>query len=190
MQPMDVRTMWRDIAKEVSDRYPAALDLPVIEVVRFNLLDDFWNGSMGVTAFNTMDDARPKGIYLNERILPHASREEIEEIVRHEMAHGLVGPGDNHGGTWLKMAQNLGATRGAMWNLAYREAVWNDDALEEGVATGGFGPDLFALGAQMELWIHPSYPGHYNENGDFKGFKTVKPDEAMAKMTPLPLAVL
>lgn len=36
--------------------------------------------------------------------------DEIEDTIRHEIAHALVGPGHGHDGFWKRMAENCGAT--------------------------------------------------------------------------------
>jgi predicted SprT family Zn-dependent metalloprotease len=52
---------------------------------------------------------RTQTISLSEPLVRRNGREEVEETIRHEIAHALVGPGHGHGRVWKQMAVACGA---------------------------------------------------------------------------------
>lgn len=49
-------------------------------------------------------------ISLSQVLLPEYSPEAVDEVILHEIAHALVGPGRGHDGQWRRTAARIGAT--------------------------------------------------------------------------------
>lgn len=52
---------------------------------------------------------REKVVYISIELMTHGSLEEVEDVMRHEVAHVLTGPGHGHDSKWKVVARILGA---------------------------------------------------------------------------------
>lgn len=67
---------------------------------------------------------RTKTITLSRVLTEINPESEVTETLLHEIAHALVGPGNGHGGVWLKKLREIGGTGGRTHSAAVPPARW------------------------------------------------------------------
>lgn len=121
-----------------------ALDLALDLMEQFGLIAAGWHCAFSTTSkrglgqarIQTIDGIKHKVIYLSTSHLDHDGADEIEDTIRHEIAHALDyerhGSMDGHGTRWRAIAVEVGAKpertmrataaddRGYVWVLTYR----------------------------------------------------------------------
>lgn len=85
------------------------VDLATALLREFNLAGQGWSVrlSKSSTRAGRCDYVR-KQLEFSTRAIAQYSNEEMEEVILHELAHAIVGPGHEHGRVWAAQVRELG----------------------------------------------------------------------------------
>lgn len=91
------------------------MDIPKMHALAVDVVDAYlpqdwtikWERMDGTAGLCNHTD---RVLVFNPSILASYSRDEVLQVVLHEVAHAIVGPGKGHGRVWKDMARRLGYT--------------------------------------------------------------------------------
>ena len=152
-----IRARWDASGWDLERRWDLAKELWAHERSRAGLTDDWkfgWHGAKSYVGITYMwgDPGSERGeVFLSKYLMLDPRFDNVLGCLRHELAHALVGPTEDHGPVWVNAAKALGTpsdwatdTTGSFYNRPLVVAGWS--AHDVANATGNafkLPPELF-----------------------------------------------
>jgi hypothetical protein len=152
-----IRARWDASGWDLERRWDLAKELWAHERSRAGLTDDWkfgWHGAKSYVGITYMwgDPGAERGeVFLSKYLILDPRFDNVLGCLRHELAHALVGPTEDHGPVWVAAAKALGTPRdwatdttGSFYNRPLVVAGWS--AHDVANATGNafkLPPELF-----------------------------------------------